>query len=595
MSEAIKLFNIGKVRESIDLLKTLERQSPKEINIKYNLALILGMCGNFNEEQEKYEDILKINKNDLETLINYSVSLNETKNFKQSIEISNRAITLNPIIPEAYEARGVAKQQIDNIDEANEDFKKWIELLSRNENDKNISLIKECLDLIKLPAIYMSKEEIQKKRNQIENQIEKILFMIDVQQKKNSATKLNKSLAFKLNRFYLAYQQKNDKELNEAYFKITKLLLESFENDNHKKIIKTNTDSKTCAVISTFKYHPKLFIKEQLEGIDEKIKKILIIINNPGFDKTLFSDEYSIEFINMSPSNIDNIVNAIRKKNIDILFMPDIGMSIESQILATYKLANITFTTWLHPVTSGSEYVDYFLSGKSMEPKGSINHYSESLIKLPGIGLYINAMNYISTTHEEINLKRNNEIFRVGCLHTPFKYHPEFDNILIQIANKIKKINFIFIEYQEDLDKKLIERIKNKFIKENLDPNMIHVERRRNGIEYRKFLTTLDVALDTIGWSGGNTTLDCLGAALPVLTVRGELMRSNHTAGIYEIINLDFFVNKNLNELINSTYELSKNKKKLIDIKHQILDKFTNLKTDSYISNFINNTLHAGY
>ena len=55
--------------------------------------------------------------------------------------------------------------------------------------------------------------------------------------------------------------------------------------------------------------------------------------------------------------------------------------------LAALRLAPIQCVTWGHPVTSGLPTVDYFLSSELMEPKDGQDHYSERLIRLPGIGV----------------------------------------------------------------------------------------------------------------------------------------------------------------------------------------------------------------
>src|SRR5262249_42721030 len=41
-----------------------------------------------------------------------------------------------------------------------------------------------------------------------------------------------------------------------------------------------------------------------------------------------------------------------------------------------------------------------------------------------------------------------------------------------------------------------------------------------------------DVFLDSIGWSGSNTTLESLTHGLPIVTLPGALMRSRHSAAI---------------------------------------------------------------
>ena len=96
-----------------------------------------------------------------------------------------------------------------------------------------------------------------------------------------------------------------------------------------------NKKEKNLCVVSTFKYHPNLFIIEQLKHLDRTLEVALIIINNPNLKLDGVPKNFKTIHINLSPDNLNEAIQKIIKQNIDILFMPDIGMSIESQILAT--------------------------------------------------------------------------------------------------------------------------------------------------------------------------------------------------------------------------------------------------------------------
>jgi predicted O-linked N-acetylglucosamine transferase (SPINDLY family) len=382
----------------------------------------------------------------------------------------------------------------------------------------------------------------------------------------------------------LAYHQKKDKELNKIYSEITASLL---NREIQPKATKNKKEKKLC-VVSTFKYHPNLFIIDQLKDLDKTLRVLLIIINNPKIKLDGIPKNFEIIHLNLSPENLNEVIQKIINEDIDILFMPDIGMSIESQILATFKLAEVSIMGWLHPITSGSNNINYFLSGELMETPESSNEYTEKLIKLPGIGLKINPETYISTTVKKIQNKQINEDLKVGCLQTPFKYHPQYDYVLIEIAKKIPKASFIFIRYQDDLDKNLMQRLTSLFEKNGLDSRVIKIQDRLQKENYKTFLNTLDIALDSLGWSGGNTTLDCLGAGVPIFTLKNNLMRSNHTAGIYELIGIKDLISTTPEELINKIYNFSLDKEYLKKLQCQIFENFINLKSDFYTSHFIN-------
>jgi predicted O-linked N-acetylglucosamine transferase (SPINDLY family) len=79
-----------------------------------------------------------------------------------------------------------------------------------------------------------------------------------------------------------------------------------------------------------------------------------------------------------------------------------------------------------------------------------------------------------------------------------------------------------------------------------------------------------------------------LGAGVPIFTLKNNLMRSNHTAGIYELIGIKDLISTTPEELINKIYNFSLDKDCLKKLQSQIFENFINLKSDFYISHFIN-------
>ena len=579
---AIQDFLKGNIKDALEKFEYLSTSQKNNLDILYNYGRILGELEFFEKEQEMYRSILQINPNDIETLINLSVSLNATKNFSESIKYADRAIQINNGIQQAYESRGIARLGAINIDQGIRDLEQWIELILKN--NKNLILknfLKKCLQLVNIPPIYKDEEEIENTRNRIK----KITYeLIEI---KNQITddelkkeNIGKKIAFKINQFYLAYQQKNDKYLNEKTVIILNKLLGNKEVNKPKK--NTLNKKRKIAIISTFQFHPKLFIFDQIAEIDESKYEIeILIFNNRKFE--INNHKYRAKYFSLKAETYDEIINKIKNENYDIVFFPDIGMSIVSKILSTQRLGKLTMTSWLHPVTSGSINVDIFLSGSLMEVKDSYKHYSEKLVLLPGIGLKIHPENYLVNPEEKE--KRD---FRIACIQTPFKYHPRMDKIFIQLAKKIPYANFIFIKLQKELDSMLMERINKNFTENNLKTERIKQVERMEGNEYSFFLQNMDIAIDSIGWSGGNTTLDLIGAGVPVMTIEGNCMRANHTAGIYKMIGMNDLIYKDEKDLIQGAITLSNNQDKLVNVKNNLLKNFLTMKTECYISNYIN-------
>ena len=54
--------------------------------------------------------------------------------------------------------------------------------------------------------------------------------------------------------------------------------------------------------------------------------------------------------------------------------------------------------------------------------------------------------------------------------------------------------------------------------------------------DYLRVNLACDAMLDTLHWSGGNTTLDALACALPVVTLPGAFMRGRQSAAMLRIV-----------------------------------------------------------
>ena len=57
--------------------------------------------------------------------------------------------------------------------------------------------------------------------------------------------------------------------------------------------------------------------------------------------------------------------------------------------------------------------------------------------------------------------------------------------------------------------------------------------------DYFELNRVSDIYLDSLGWSGGNTTLESLTFSLPIVTWEGEFMRGRHSGAILKRMGLD--------------------------------------------------------
>lgn len=561
MQKAIELFASGKTNESLDLFHTLHTRYPDNEDLIYNYAYALGEVGKTNQEIKMYDLLLKKNtSSNYDVLVNKSIALMELKEFELAKQCAIEATAISsPNRQHAWEILGDIEYAIGEITIACEAYRQYFRKII-NQSHRLIleKFIDAAISLLNLPGVYESSDHIELTRKKYVQNL-KIACEIahslpaEVFKENNFGPKI----AFKINTFYLAYQQREDDLLlNKMLVELYQILLCESAFKYTKLPIENSQKKKKVLVISTFKYHPELFIFNQINGfLNSNYELHCYAVNSSYQPSSSVTNYLKLKF---NPDNYGDVINFIQKQRFDFVFMPDIGMSIESRLLSTFKLGDKTFMNWLHPISSGSPYVDYFLSGELMEGEHSIERYSEQLLRLPGIGINFEIT---GKTEKELNFSDADERFNIGCLQTPFKYHPNFDKIypLLCLANP--KIKFHFFDYHiKKFTNQLMDRLKKEFARHELNiENHIEIHPRISSRDaYLKHLAGYHLILDAQGWSGGNTTLDAINSGVPVFSLYeqdGDI-RNKHTSAILNILNLQEFSFTNFNDLRNAISNL---------------------------------------
>lgn len=66
------------------------------------------------------------------------------------------------------------------------------------------------------------------------------------------------------------------------------------------------------------------------------------------------------------------------------------------------------------------------------------------------------------------------------------------------------------------------------------------------------------INLDSIGWSGGNTTLEALWFDTPTVTLPGRSMRTRHTAAMLRLLELPQLIASDLEDYLRIAIELGR-------------------------------------
>jgi predicted O-linked N-acetylglucosamine transferase (SPINDLY family) len=401
-------------------------------------------------------------------------------------------------------------------------------------NDVSLKL----LEVLLLPVIYESTEEIEEYRTHFAQGLRRLCeeTPLDSDEERKNAF----SAIITHSNYRLGYQAKNDRELQTEYGEFLHRIMAAnfpgfakrpampevpangklrigyvssrFRNLSATKYFLGWIREHKKDAISTYTYH----VGQKTDSITEEVRKASYIFRH-------------------IPHSIKETCQAILDDQLHILVFLDVGLEAMTTQLAALCLAPVQCAAWDQPVTTGLPTIDYFISSALTEPDNAQEHYSEKVVCLPGVGVCyqkpIIPAALLNKTRSDFRLRDDAIVYL--CIQYAYKYLPDQDQLLVQIAKRVPNAQFIFLTETNLIAADFQRRLDRTFSAANLSAAdycvlLPALER----FAYWNLSLLGDVFLDAIGWSGGVSTFEAIACKLPIVTLPGEFMRGRQSYAI---------------------------------------------------------------
>jgi CRISPR-associated protein Csy1 len=352
--------------------------------------------------------------------------------------------------------------------------------------------------------------------------------------------------------FYLAYQGREDRALQSRYGDFLRSVLEPAMPEFFAPRAPRRADGRIrVGFFSHFFFNCTAgrYFSSWITHLDRSRFEVFVYYTNEWVaDDTRTIAAAADTFRHLPGRPLLTLAQQVAGDGLDILVYPELGMHPDTFTLAALRLAPVQCAGWGHPTTSGLESIDWFISCEAMEPADGERHYRERLARLPGLGTRYAVPHAQTTgTREDFGLPADKTLYLVP--QSLFKIHPDNDALIAEVlARDSRGIAVMFASHHDRLTETFATRLEGVLRERGID-----IHERVSFLApflphpiYLRLNQLCDVMLDTVHWSGGNTSLDALASGLPVVTRPGALMRGRQSqamlgiVGVPELVAADF-------------------------------------------------------
>ncbi|RFC32574.1 MAG: putative O-linked N-acetylglucosamine transferase, SPINDLY family [Candidatus Nitrotoga sp. SPKER] len=421
--------------------------------------------------------------------------------------------------------------------------------------------------LLSLPAVYRNQIDLLEARQRFANGLKILHANIPNFISHNQPEKLLDELRW--SNFYLAYQGLDDKSLQTDYAQFIAAMLEKIAPQFMHPRVKKDTAGRRLRIgyLSSFFRNCTvgMYFRSWITRLDREQFEIFVYHTRSETDPVTQEIIDACDHFRHLVAGIissGSIANTVLADDLDVLVYPELGMDNTSFLLAAMRLAPVQCAGWGHPVTSGHKNIDYYFSSAAMEPDNAKLHYSEKLILIEGLGTYYSKPALPTPARRaDFALPEGKTLYL--CPQSLFKIHPDNDALLANILERDPDgVIVMFAGRHPNITNTFFSRLVQALSARGLEsqgrgiilPSMAHDD-------YLRVNMLCDVMLDTLHWSGGNTTLDALACGLPVVTLPGEFMRGRQSYGMLKCMGLDELIAKDQDDYIEIAIKIATDSK----------------------------------
>jgi len=530
---------------------------PKHILARVHQGINHSAHGRWPEAQRCFDEALALQPNHVQALLALGSMLHDQGSSTQAAVAFQRAVTADPRHAGARSALGTVLEKLGRVDEAREQLRESLKLKPVDGVRLRLALLPHVI-APSIEALAIAREQTEAELTALEGQPLAIAHPIG----EVGSTP-----------FFFAYHGFDVRSLFERLARVYRRASPRLTYVAPHCVTPSRQSGQPIRVgiVSKF-FHDHPIGKFYLD--------LLRQLDRGRFEVVALTMSHVDDAVSRSlPSAADRVVRLspelwiarqqIADERLDALVYTDIGMDPWTYYLAFARLAPVQCVLPGHPVTSGIDTLDYFISSRLMEPEESESHYSERLVALNSLPSCMVRPQLTSPprTRGELGLPAEGHLYLSA--QTVYKYHPAFDELFARILRADSQGRLVLFAGRLDEWTSLFKQRLQRAMPDVFD--RVTFVSRLSHADYLHALTLADSILDTPAFNGGTTSVDAVAVGAPVVTLPGPFMRMRTTLGVYNAIGVHDLVARDADEYVQLALRLANDQPWRDQVREKIL------------------------
>jgi len=541
----IALRELGGLEESAAAFGNAIAQRSQFVDAHFNLGALLVDMKRPDAALEQLRIALSLKPNHADSLMITGLAFYAKGMHSDAVSLYQRAIALKPDFAEAYLNLGVALGALDRADESQAAIEQAIRL---NPN---------------LPEAHLNLATALRDQGLIDEAIARYRGLVALQ-----PTPVNLDALLYSLHFHPAYAPGQIRAEHAAYDAVVRTPGKSAP---HTNVRTANRRLRIGYVSPDFRDHCQAnFLMPLLASHDKSRFEIFAYGNMPTFDqmgeRLLAHVDHRRSIAGVNDAQADAMIRADR---IDILVDLTLHMADNRLPLFARKPAPVQITWLGYPSTTGVSAIDYRFSDAYLDPPGQTDaFYVEKTIRLPDTFWCYDPMSDVPAIASPPSERTDHITF--GCLNNFAKVTDATLNLWGRVMESAPGSRLVLLTPPGRARTRVVAALS----KHGIAADRISFVERLPRQDYLRTYQQIDIALDTIPYTGHTTTLDALWMATPVVTCTGLTAVSRGAGSILHCVGLDELIAHNADDFVKCAVDLATHAQGLRELRANLRDRF---------------------